>query len=86
MTKDLSVQKELNYAFCHTVTVNLMCTESRINNLSKAADTLLSTLLRLNYPELLNIEGTKEPPEDGKLDFETNIKHNNYVRIHLSKF
>lgn len=46
MTKELSVQRELNYAVCHTVTVNLMRTESRINNLSKAADALLSTLPR----------------------------------------
>lgn len=46
MTKELSVQKELNYASCHTVTVNLMGTESKINNLSEAADALLSTLPR----------------------------------------
>lgn len=45
MTKELSVQRELNYALCHTVTVNLI--ELRINHLSKAADALLSTLARM---------------------------------------
>lgn len=54
MTKELSVQRELNYAPCHTVTVNLMGTESKINKLSKAADALLSTLLRWYYMVLLN--------------------------------
>lgn len=44
MTKELPAQRELNDAFCQTVTMNLMCTELRINNLSKAADALMSTL------------------------------------------
>lgn len=62
MTKELAVQRELNYAFCHTVTVNLMHTESRINNLSKAADALLSTLLRSNYLELLDTQELQQIP------------------------
>lgn len=46
MTKEITVQRELNDAFRHTVTMNLKPTELRINNLSKAADALMSTLPR----------------------------------------
>lgn len=77
MTKELSVQRELNYAFCHTVTVNLMCTESKINILSKAADALLSTLPRWNYMVLLNTGGTGDHPKIAIVP---------YIRINPCKF
>lgn len=60
MTKELSVQRELNYASCHTVTVNLMPTDLRINNLSEAADALLSSLPRLKY-EVIEYKRHKRP-------------------------
>lgn len=60
MSKELSVQRELNYASCHTVTVNLMPTDWRINNLSEAADALLSSLPKWNN-EVIEHRGHKRP-------------------------
>lgn len=78
MTKELSVQRELNYAFCHAVTVNLMHTELRINNLSKAADALLSTLARQNYMEVFNMEDTTNSCEDCKPSRQTDQNISNH--------
>lgn len=73
MTKELSEQREVNYAFCHTVTMNLMRTESRNNNLSKAAYALLSTLPVRDHMEILNTGDTEDRTEDAKTCLSRNI-------------
>lgn len=64
MTKGHSVQRELNYAFSHTVNMNLMHTESRINNLQKATNALLSAAPRWNYMKLLKTRDRTHSSED----------------------